>query len=243
MVSRGDLASVLLTLNDPPDDRNLIGADPVACARVLGVDGVAVSALLGNGTAELVWATPGASTELEDLQYTLGEGPGPETARSGTALLAPDLTEVPAGRWPMLLPRALAAGVRAVFCLPLLVGGACIGTFTLQRAAAGPLTEDDLPDAWILAHALTALLVHGTDRWAPFTAGEGADLYRAAVHQAAGMISVQAGVGLAEALALLRAHAFAQDRPLARVAEDVVARRVHFRNDGDLPGESGRRRD
>ena len=42
------------------------------------------------------------------------------------------------------------------------------------------------------------------------------------------MISVQLSVGLTEALARLRAHAYAQDRRVAEVADDVVARRLRF---------------
>jgi hypothetical protein len=42
------------------------------------------------------------------------------------------------------------------------------------------------------------------------------------------MISMQLGAGLAEALARLRARAYAQDRSVAQVADDVVARRVRF---------------
>ena len=49
------------------------------------------------------------------------------------------------------------------------------------------------------------------------------------VHQASGMVSVQANVSLSDALLLLRAHAFTQDRPIADVARDVVERRLSFR--------------
>ena len=48
------------------------------------------------------------------------------------------------------------------------------------------------------------------------------------VHQAAGMVSAQLDVSVAEALIRLRAHAFANDRPLTDVAQDVVARRLRF---------------
>jgi AmiR/NasT family two-component response regulator len=42
------------------------------------------------------------------------------------------------------------------------------------------------------------------------------------------MISVQLGVGIAEAFSRLRARAFAQGRPLSELAADVVARRRRF---------------
>jgi hypothetical protein len=48
------------------------------------------------------------------------------------------------------------------------------------------------------------------------------------IHQAAGMISVQLGVGIEAAYSSLRARAFAQERPLSELAADVVARRLRF---------------
>jgi hypothetical protein len=42
------------------------------------------------------------------------------------------------------------------------------------------------------------------------------------------MIMVQVGVTLAEALVRLRAYAYAEGRPIADVARDVVARRLRF---------------
>jgi AmiR/NasT family two-component response regulator len=56
---------------------------------------------------------------------------------------------------------------------------------------------------------------------------------RAEVHQATGVVSVQAGVGLAEALVLLRARAFADHRPIGDLACDVLAGTADFRNVGD----------
>ena len=55
--------------------------------------------------------------------------------------------------------------------------------------------------------------------------------HRAEVHQASGMVAVQLGVSVGDALARLRAHAFAEGRPLAAVAEDVVSRRLRLTDD------------
>ncbi|MDO7867027.1 ANTAR domain-containing protein [Nocardioides jiangxiensis] len=52
--------------------------------------------------------------------------------------------------------------------------------------------------------------------------------YRAEVHQATGFLSVQASVGLTDALLLLRAHAFAGERSLLEVARDVLAGRLRI---------------
>lgn len=56
---------------------------------------------------------------------------------------------------------------------------------------------------------------------------------RAEVHQATGMISIQAALGLADALVLLRAHAYAAERPILNVARDVITRDLHFRPEDD----------
>ena len=47
------------------------------------------------------------------------------------------------------------------------------------------------------------------------------------------MVMVQLGVGLATALALLRAYAYAHDRHLDQVARDVVTRKVRLDEDRD----------
>jgi hypothetical protein len=52
-----------------------------------------------------------------------------------------------------------------------------------------------------------------------------------AVYQAQGMIMIDLGVPLADAMARLRAHAFAHDRPLLDVADDVVAGRLRLERD------------
>ncbi len=55
----------------------------------------------------------------------------------------------------------------------------------------------------------------------------GAD-FHFAVHNAAGIVSVQEGISVAEALIRLRAFAFSSDRLLADVARDVIARRLRL---------------
>ena len=56
---------------------------------------------------------------------------------------------------------------------------------------------------------------------------------RAEVHQATGVVSVQAAVGLQEALLLLRARAYAEQRPIGTLAHDVVNGVVDFSDDLD----------
>jgi hypothetical protein len=57
----------------------------------------------------------------------------------------------------------------------------------------------------------------------------GAELF-----QAQGMVTVQLGVPLADALARIRARAYSDNRPLREVARDIVTRRLRL--DRETPG-------
>jgi hypothetical protein len=52
--------------------------------------------------------------------------------------------------------------------------------------------------------------------------------FRFAVHNAAGIVSVQEGISVTEALIRLRAFAFSSDRLLADVAQDVISHRLRL---------------
>ena len=203
------------------------------CAKVLGVSGVAVSVLASSGD-DMVWRTDGLSVRLDDLQFTLREGPGVDAPASGELVLEPDLGAVPVQRWPVFTPAALELGVRAVFAVPLQIGAIRVGVLVAQRDVPGLMDGGVLTDLLVFAGAATEALlgpVTGSSepRW---LSGLGSG-YRAEVHQATGMISVQLGVSQAEALIRLRAHAFSQRRAVADVAADVVARRLRFDENAD----------
>jgi hypothetical protein len=66
----------------------------------------------------------------------------------------------------------------------------------------------------------------------------GAD-FHFVVNNAAGMVSVQAGVSITEALIRLRAAAFSENRLVRDVAVDVVNRRRRFSREGPEPAISG----
>jgi hypothetical protein len=51
---------------------------------------------------------------------------------------------------------------------------------------------------------------------------------RAVVHQAAGIVSAQCGCDITDALALIRAHAFAEGEAVDLVAADIVHRRLRL---------------
>jgi hypothetical protein len=201
------------------------------CAQALRVSGVGLALMTDDGPAGTVAATDGSALELEDLQFSLGEGPCVDASQSGRPVLQPDLGRTARERWPVFAAGAEAAGLAAVFAFPLRVGAIRLGVLDLYRTTAGVLPDDDLADALCFADAATALLLHLQAQ----DAGVGLPLGsltvlddRAEVHQATGVVSVQAAVSLQDALLLLRARAYAEQRPIGTIAHDVVNGVVDF---------------
>lgn len=197
------------------------------CADALGADAVTISLLTVDGNTELTWydTTDQLGVPLEDLQFTLGEGPTRDAAGTGLPVFLTDLAELPADRWPEFLPAALDLGARAIVAVPLQLGRIRIGAFTLYRAAAGPLDEVQLGDLMLLVDAATLMLIDtpARDPWHDL-----ATLHRAEVHQATGIVSVMLDIPLAQALLRLRAYAYRHDRPILDTARDVVAHRLRL---------------
>ena len=215
-----------------PDGTGLPAGLTAACARALPVSGVGMALMTDEGPAGIIAATDGAAMELEDLQFTLGEGPCVDASQTGRPVLQPDFARTAPQRWPVFAVGALEAGVRALFAFPLRVGAIRLGVLDLYRNRVGPLSADDLIEALSFADAATLVLLDAQAGYPVLVPVPVLD-DRAEVHQATGVVSVQAGVGLAEALVLLRARAFADQRPIGDLARDVLAGTADFRNVGD----------
>ena len=205
-----------------------------ACAEALPVSGVGLVLMSEDGPAGTVSVTDSAAAKLEDIQFTLGEGPCVEASRTGRPVLQPDLAATGPARWPGFSTSALDAGVRAVFAFPLRIGGIRLGVLDLYRDRAGALTDDELAEALSFADAATTVLLH-LQSLEPDAGGPLGVLPvvedRAEVHQATGMVSVQAGVTLGQALALLQARAYATGGPISALARDVLVGVVRYSND------------
>ncbi len=239
------LAGVLAGADADDDEADLPGLLCTACVAALPVDGAGIS-LIDEGRVQLmVTATDPGARALEELQFTLGEGPCLDAFSTGRPVSDPDLaaTDGAVARWPGFGPAAIDAGIAAVFAFPLQIGGVRLGVLDLYRATPGSLDGAAAVEALAFTDAATLLILHLQDRAPPGQLPHQLDAAwtgRQEVHQATGMISVQAAVRLADALALLRAHAFAEGRDLAEVAADVVARRLTFGPDSGGKGDGNR---
>jgi GAF domain len=199
---------------------------------LLGVTGAALILMSGPEPGALIKGSSGGSAAIEELQFSLGEGPCFHAFESGRPVLEPDLSSTAAAaRWPIFTRDALAGGARAIFAIPLWLGAIRLGVLYLYRDRTGMLTREQLADAFGIAHLATHLLLGIQAQTTAPELGPGlGDAWedRAVVHQATGMVAIQLGAGLADALAHLRAHAYGNERSLYDVAIEVVERRLRF---------------
>jgi hypothetical protein len=217
-------------------DTDLPGHLVTMCVRCVPVTGAGIIVMADSGPGAMLASTDGPARIMEELQFTLGEGPCVDASTSGRPVMQPDLARTATPRWPGFAAGALTAGARAIFAFPLQVGGIRVGVLDLYRDVAGDLADRQLAEALAFADAATAVLLQLQARGGP--AGPQAwltDLLedRTEVHVATGMVSVQAERDLASALVLLRAQAYAAETPILEVARQVIARTLRFDPEDD----------
>jgi hypothetical protein len=202
------------------------------CVEMLDVTGAGISLASDSGTRGVICATDDVAMRIEEMQVTLGEGPCIDAMTAGGPVLVPDLDsrqDLSPDRWPAFLAGVASAGVRAVFAIPLRIGLISLGAMDLYRDRPGPLRDGELGGALLAAEAAgLALLSLQTSDDGGLRVDDDGKAFQSQVHQATGMVMVQAGVTIEQAFLLLRARAFASGRPLSAVAADVVGRRLRF---------------
>ena len=233
-----------LSLVDGEDPGSLLQRICVACIGSLPITGAAVSVMTEAGHRGVARATDDIARQLEDIQFTTGEGPGVDAFELGSAVLVRDLERTASpfdNGWPAFRETAEGLGVRAVFAFPLRLGAASFGALTLYHVDAGAMNGQNLATAVRLSDAAALVLwdlVVGMSEGADL-AGAGppaatdAEYYRVEIYQAAGMLMEQLGVSIEVAMIRLRSHAFATGRATGDVARDIVHRRLRLEADND----------
>ena len=242
MPESGAVTQALLAIGPgSSDDRELAQRICRACIEGLDVDGAAISLLTATVSRETLWASDATAERLEDLQFSLNEGACMQAAATGSPVLVPDLHHsTEAARWPIFAAAvAEQTNVQALFALPLQWGVTNLGVLDMYRSVAGELSQSQWRDA-VGAADIAALMMLGL-RTDPDPAAPDRDVAagwldrsigsRAEIHQATGMVLAQLEVTATEALARLRAYAFAEQRLLGDVARDVVDRTLVFTPD------------
>jgi hypothetical protein len=196
-----------------------------------GTDGAGIM-LFDNGMSRgSLCSTDSVSELIEELQFTLGEGPCIDASRHGRPVLEPDLATPVSSRWIAFGPPAIAAGVAAIFGFPIRVGAIGLGALNLYRDRSGPLTDDQHADALVLADIAAEVILLMQANASPGELAVELDAgasFHYVVHQASGMVSAQLEVSVDHALVRLRAHAFRTGTPLIDVARSVVDRTLRL---------------
>lgn len=222
----------LLRRRDPAGPQGAVAALEGLCRAVseeLGLVGATVSLMPGVGVHAVCAASSPTARRLDEAQFGVGEGPARDAFATRRPVLVPDLAITGTSRWPGWTPTVRSAGVGGVHAFPLHVGAAFLGVLSLYVADAGPLDAAGIVTATVFAEVATELLVDGSlgRHYGRLESDLGAMLdTHAYVYQAQGMVMVELGVSLAEALALMRAHAWATGLDLTTLAGDIVAGRT-----------------
>jgi hypothetical protein len=230
-----------------------IGAICDAVTRLAGVDGAAVAVFAPARLRELVYATDAVAQQIDDLQFTLGEGPCLDAYRSASPQLCQRLDGgVPMNRWPAFCIDAADTGAEAVFAFPVLGPERAIGVLELYRRSRGELEPRQYESATMCAAAVgQTLMSHWDTQLAAAMAIDAAaavdaasvaaapvlgDTFsRAGVYIAAGMVAVQLDLSVDDGLDRLRAYTYANSLSINDVAAEIVARRLSLRGMRDEP--------
>jgi hypothetical protein len=215
-----------------------------------GADGVAVAVLTHTPQVrELAYASDRIAQQLDELQYTIGEGPSFDAYRDATPQSYPEL---PSGdqtsRWLTFATDATQLGIRAVFAFPILHRRRPMGVLEFYRRAGGGLDTGQHEAALVCATAIAYQLqanwyiylarIGGTERAIETAAAAGlshaADpLTRTHIHLAAGMVAIQLGRPGSEGVDRLRAYSYAHSRSISAVAADIIAHRLNLNDERD----------
>jgi hypothetical protein len=218
-----------------PDDRDVSGLSGSlvrvcgATREALRLAGSAVTLMSRDGLQAVAAASDERARAVAALEFDLGEGPSHEAFAHGRPVLASDLSGTIAVSWPGFSTAAGEKGVGAAYALPLQVGASRLGVLSMYAGHARVLDSLERNRATTFAAITTDLLLADI---APRDDGVVSDDLasildqRTEVFQAQGMVMVALGIDLAEALARMRAHAFATSRDLDGMALDIVEGRL-----------------
>lgn len=214
-----------------------------ACVYLFDVDAAAISLVFDAANTGTLGASSEPARVLDELQFTLGEGPCLDSVASRRPTLVADLTELHENRWPAYGPALLTHNIRSVHAMPVVLAGEYVGALDLYRGRTGSLATDELAGALVAAELAEMPLLDllagdlkaavddpDSDAWTELNR-----LMRVEISQATGMLIAQLDVSAAEALARLRAHAYVTGRSATDVARDVLDLKLRLDIDERTP--------
>ena len=207
-----------------------------ATVEILGVDGGSFTLAYADSQRVTLCATDEVAARLEDLQEVCGDGPSYAAylERATRTLLVDGTVDSP---WPLLSDSVRQVLTRGkIYAIPMKPGPQSMGVATFYQQQPHPLLVDE-PTGQLLVDAVAVALVRDpgvldddrhvrADSWNS----------RARIHQATGMVVAQLRLAPDDALALIRAHAYAHRQTLSGISDEIIARRLDFRTTDPEPG-------
>ena len=203
--------------------------------RVADLSGRAVPAastcgitLSENGHVITVASADALARLLDEQQYELDDGPCLEAMRTGTVVIADDLTSET--RWDGYPARAVAHGVRSVLSSPLLVDGPPIGALNLYAETAHAFDADSAGRAAQLTELAAATVTAALRHYDEATLTDHlrtALSSRSVIDQAIGIIIGMQHCPAEAAFDVLRTVSQNRNIPLRQVAADLVGRTIN----------------
>lgn len=227
----------------PGDDRaafaaaitmlTVAGAHDDLCGAFVGaanVSGAVISTLGRPLGSQTVCASSLVAARIDEIQIDLGEGPCWEALRTRLPVLEPDLQHAGGAGWPAAAEALRALDIGALYAFPLYVGNLSVGSVDLYMHASRRLSDKTVGDVSVLAEIVSRqVLRRALDEVNRADEGMAGGKYsRREMHQASGMVAAQLGIGVDDALLVLRAHAFSSGRSIAEISADVIGRRLDF---------------
>jgi diguanylate cyclase (GGDEF)-like protein len=130
--------------------------------EILPITAAGVTLISAGSDPRFIAASNEDALAFEQLQTELGEGPCLVAYHSGNAFSVPDLNLE--DQFPAFTPRALEAGLAAVFTFPLHHEQTRLGALDLYRDTTGPLPPSALIAAQTLADVAAAYLLNAQAR-------------------------------------------------------------------------------
>ncbi len=217
--------SQLATGRGPLED-TLLAVAQLAVRAVPGAEGVGLT-LLQDDRVDTMVATTDFVTEVDKVQYGMGQGPCVSAASEGVTVQSPALGLD--SRWPDFGAEVKKLNVHSALSIPLIAPNGVVGAMNIYARARRAFSEQSviLGERFAVPAAIAvqnAQILAQAQRLAAQL--REALTGRSAIDQAIGIIMSRTGTSADEALAKLRGMSVTQHKKLHVVASTVVDQAV-----------------
>jgi GAF domain-containing protein len=211
-----------------------------AVQAIPGADGAGLT-LLEQGRADIIVATAPFVSEIDDIQYAMGQGPCISAAAEGRAVLSGSLGGD--ARWPRFGGRIARLGVHSVVSLPLLTPDGVVGAMNVY-AHEKNVFDERAAELGMLFAAPAAIAVQNAQVLAQTrrlaTQLQAALEARGVIDRAIGIMMSRSGGTETDAMNRLRALSQSGHHKLAVVAQTIVDEAVSRANARHRQSSDGR---